>query len=104
MAIGTAILLSGVLCLSWRLSPEPGPPPTTPLTANPFATSPAFELFTDECRDDSETPDVHPQRKRMLSEVEVEGLKDLLGEIEEEPSIIDEEEDSEFEDDPVQRV
>ena len=41
----------------------------------------------------------------MLSEVEVEGLKDLLGEIDEEDiSTIDEEEDNEFDDDPIQRV
>jgi hypothetical protein len=77
------------------------------LTANPFATSPALELFTDEYRDEAEEEEVRQLRKRMLSEVEVEGLKDLLGEIDEESiSTLDEEDDNdnEFEDEPVQRV
>src|SRR6202021_3462695 len=47
VAIGTTVLLFGVLCLSWRLPSEVNTP-TTPLTANPFATVPEYELFSDE--------------------------------------------------------
>ena len=106
VAIGTAILLTGVLSLSWRLSAETGPPPTTPLAANPFATSPAYELFTDDGYRDEEqastiTSNPDRRRNREISELEVEGLKDLLGEIEDDESVIDEEEDT---DDPEQRV
>jgi hypothetical protein len=116
VAIGTAILLSGVLSLSWRLSPEPGPPPTTPLAINPFTTAPAYELFTDDIyRDDIENdatapPTVDKRRSRALSVAEVEGLKDLLGDLEDDQSTIDEEFEggSELEgqaqDDPVRRV
>ena len=114
VAIGTAILLTGVLSLSWRLSPEPGPPPTTTLASNPFATAPAYELFADDTyRDDIEhepnTATVVPdkRRSRALSVVEVEGLKDLLGELDDDASTIDEENEGESEldmDEPVQRV
>jgi hypothetical protein len=48
------------------------------------------------------------RRSRGLSEMEVEGLKDLLGETEDDASIIDEEEEEEgeLEDDdvPVRRI
>lgn len=101
VAVGTAILLSGVLSLSWRLSPETCPPPTTPLAPNPFATSPSYELFSDEpYHDDVEqgaratvTPTPERRRSRVLSQVEVEGLKDILSEIDEEESTIDDEEE-----------
>jgi hypothetical protein len=100
--------LSGVLSLSWRLSPEPGSTPITTLAPNPFATAPAYELFADDnYRDDVEhvaaTQSPDKRRSRGLTELEVEGLKDLLGEIEDDTSIIeeDEEEDSDV---PVQRV
>lgn len=107
VAIGTAILLSGVLSLSWRLSPELGPTPITP--PNPFATAPAYELFTDDnYRDDVEhavvTPSPDKRRSRGLSEMEVEGLKNLLGEIEDDTSIIEEQDEEEDSDVPVQRV
>jgi magnesium transporter len=96
VAIGTAILLTGVLSLSWRLSPEPGPPPTTPLAPNPFSISPEYELFVDDCRDDVEeeppSPAVDNRRRRALSQVEVEGLKDLLGDIDDDTSTINDEE------------
>jgi hypothetical protein len=120
VAIGTAILLTGVLSLSWRLSPEPGPPPTTPLATNPFTTAPAFELFTeDNYRDDLEndqpaptTTTVDKRRSRALSIAEVEGLKDLLGDLEDDQSTINEESEQEDsdeqqqqeQDDPVRRV
>ena len=118
VAIGTAILLSGVLSLSWRLSPEPSPPPTTPLASNPFTTAPAFELFTDDnYRDDIEndagptTATLDKRRSRALSTAEVEGLKNLLGDLDDEQSIINEEPETETEDqgqdkqdDPVRRV
>src|SRR5204863_5267631 len=84
VVIGTAILLSGVLSLSWRLSPEPGPPPGTPLAPNPFASAPPLELFADDYCDDVEQQTSSPmenRRSRVLSLVEVEGLKDLLGDI-----------------------
>jgi len=77
-------LLAGVLSLSWRLSPETGPPPATPLAPNPFATAPAYELFSDEYHDDVEPTSPLPatpskrRSSRALSVVEVEGLKDLL--------------------------
>lgn len=112
MAIGTAILLTGVLSLSWRLSPEPGPPPTTTLASNPFATAPAYELFADDAyRDDVEhdttttTEAADKRRSRALSVVEVEGLKDLLGETDDDESTIEEEDEGELDmDEPVQRV
>lgn len=91
VAVGTAILLAGVLSLSWRLSPEPGPPPSTPLAANPFATAPAFELFSDEGQPEAEEGQSAVRRSRALSQVEVEGLKDLLGDLDSDTSIIDEE-------------
>jgi hypothetical protein len=112
VAIGTAILLVGVLSLSWRLSPEPGPPTTTPLAPNPFATAPAFELFADDqFHDDIEqsptsaaaAPVDQRRRSRTLSQVEVDGLKDLLGDIDDDASTIDEEE-SEDEEELVIRV
>jgi hypothetical protein len=106
VAIGTAILLTGVLSLSWRLSSEPGPPPTTPLASNPFATAPAYELFTDDgYRDDVEhdtASTMDKRRSRGLSELEVEGLKDLLGETEDDVSVIEEEDEDS--DASVQRV
>ena len=108
VAIGTAILLTGVLSLSWRLSPEPGPPPTTPLAPNPFATSPAYELFIEDYHDDVEedtsSPAVDKRRRRALSQVEVEGLKDLLGDIDDDTSTIDDEEEQEINNDPGSRV
>ena len=100
VAIGTVILLTGVLSLSWRLSPDAGTQPTTPLAANPFATTPSYELFADDTyRDDPEhtaasTMDKR-RRSRALSELEVEGLKDLLGDIDDDASIITEEPDEE---------
>ena len=106
MAVGTAILLTGVLSLSWRLSPATGPPPTTPLAPNPFATAPAYELFADDYRDDVEGDTsslVAKRRSRVLSQVEVEGLKDLLGEIDDDTSTNDEE-DQENNNDPARRV
>ena len=83
VASGTVILLAGVLSLSWRLSPETGPPPTTPVAPNPFATAPAYELFSDEYHDEepveaSMTTSDKRRRGRRLSVVEVTGLKDLL--------------------------
>jgi hypothetical protein len=112
VAIGTAILLTGVLSLSWRLSPEPGPPPTTTLASNPFATAPAYELFADDAyRDDVEhdttttAEGADKRRSRALSVVEVEGLKDLLGETDDDASTIDEVDEGELDmDEPVQRV
>jgi hypothetical protein len=108
VAIGTVILLTGVLSLSWRLSPEPGPPPTTPLAPNPFATAPAYELFIDEYRDDVEEetsrPAVDKRRSRAISQVEVEGLIDLLGDIDDDTSTIEDEEEQEINNDPVRRV
>ena len=98
VAVGTAILLTGVLSLSWRLSPETAPPPSTPLAPNPFATAPSYELFTDDYRDDIErepaadsTTHVVKGRRRGLSQVEVEGLRDLLGVLDENVSTIGEE-------------
>lgn len=108
VAIGTVILLTGVLSLSWRLSPEPGPPPITPLAPNPFATAPAYELFVDEYRDDVEEdtsiPAVDKRRSRAISQVEVEGLIDLLGDIDDDTSTIEDEEEQEINNDPVRRV
>jgi hypothetical protein len=96
VAVGTTILLTGVLSLSWRLSPEPGPPPTSPLAANPFATAPAYELFADDVyhddveQDATTTTSADKRRSRPLSQVEVEGLKDLLGDIDDDTSTVDE--------------
>jgi hypothetical protein len=97
VAIGTAILLAGVLSLSWRLSSDTAPPPTTPLAPNPFATAPAYELFADDpYRDDIEntaplTPSIPDKRQsRAISEVEVEGLKDLLGDTDDDSTIEEE--------------
>ena len=70
----------------------------TPLTANPFATAPAFELFSDEGPHgdaEGQSP-VVPRRSRALSHVEVEGLKDLLGDLDSDASIIEEERESEL--------
>jgi hypothetical protein len=110
VGVGTAILLTGVLSLSWRLSPEPGPPPLAP---NPFTPPPTFELFVDEAyHDDTDhTPPntaapTDRRQSRVLSQVEVESLKDLLGETDEDDddtSIIDEEPDDSV-DIPVQRI
>jgi hypothetical protein len=95
VAIGTVILLVGVLSLSWRLSPEPGPPPSTPLAANPFATAPAYELFSDEGPQEDLEGQPTIRRSRALSHVEVEGLKDLLDDLDsDDASIIDEEPDT----------
>jgi hypothetical protein len=98
VAIGTVILLVGVLSLSWRLSPEPGPSPATPIATSPFATTPAFELFPDEIfRDDVEqtaiTTTTRPERRRSraVSQVEFDGLKDILGDIDDDISTVDEE-------------
>lgn len=95
VAIGTVILLAGVLSLSWRLSPEPGPPPSTPLAANPFAIAPAFELFSDEGPQEDSEGQSTIRRSRALSHVEVEGLKDLLDDLDsDDASIIEEEPDT----------
>lgn len=97
--------------MSWRLSPEPGPPPTT-LAPNPFTPSPTFELFVDDVfHDDTEDtpPNTHTaaptdrRRSRALSQVEVEGLKDLLGELDDNTSITDGEQDDSV-DIPVQEL
>jgi magnesium transporter len=89
VAIGTTMLLPGVLCLSWRL-PSDIQPPITPLSANPFATVPEFELFTDDVVPEDIVPEIRTpiprRRSRVVSYDEVEGLRDLLGDMDDDRS------------------